>query len=104
MAVWPDLRRSNPDLQLAGGCLVDQLVGQFLAHVCGLGYLANPRNINNHARAMASWAAILALTGFQYSGVTETMTFTATSNRSRTFWTNGYASGTILQVPDEDGI
>ena len=30
---------SEPVLQLGAGCLVDQLVGQFLAHVCGLGYL-----------------------------------------------------------------
>ncbi|MBV8141745.1 MAG: hypothetical protein JOZ60_06835 [Verrucomicrobia bacterium] len=197
--------RSNPDLQLAGGCLVDQLVGQFLAHVCGLGYLADPRKIrktlesilqyngkkdfsghfnhmrsyvlndetalvmasypwgnrperpfpyynevmtgfeytaaigmlyegqreaglrcirairdrydgrkrspfneaecgHHYARAMASWAAILALTGFQYSGVTGTMTFSATGNRARSFWSNGYAAGTLLQVPDERSI
>ena len=30
---------SDPVLQLGAGCLVDQLVGQFAAHVCGLGYL-----------------------------------------------------------------
>ena len=32
---------SEPVLQLGAGCLVDQLVGQFLAHVCGLGYLVD---------------------------------------------------------------
>jgi non-lysosomal glucosylceramidase len=37
--------RSERDLQLASGCLVDQLFGQFLAHVCGLGYLASQANI-----------------------------------------------------------
>jgi non-lysosomal glucosylceramidase len=26
----------NPDYQLGEGCLVDQLVGQYMAHVCGL--------------------------------------------------------------------
>jgi uncharacterized protein (DUF608 family) len=29
-----------PFYQLAKGCLVDQLVGQYMAHICGLGYLA----------------------------------------------------------------
>ncbi|MEW5900369.1 MAG: GH116 family glycosyl-hydrolase [Acidobacteriota bacterium] len=37
---------ANPDYQLGNGCLVDQLVGQFMAHVCGLGYLIDP----DHAR------------------------------------------------------
>ena len=51
-AVAPGLRvgmgsadLSNPSLQLGAGCLVDQLVGQYLAHVCGLGYLADPAKI-----------------------------------------------------------
>ena len=35
----------NPDYQLGEGCLVDQLVGQYLAHVCGLGYLLKKENI-----------------------------------------------------------
>ena len=30
-----------PDFQLGKGCLVDQLVGQYMAHICGLGYLGN---------------------------------------------------------------
>lgn len=34
-----------PDFQLGRGCLVDQLVGQYMAHICGLGYLANPDHI-----------------------------------------------------------
>lgn len=33
----PDL----PPYQLGPGCLVDQLVGQYMAHLCGLGYLGN---------------------------------------------------------------
>ena len=36
---------SNPELQLGAGCLVDQLVGQYMAHVCGLGYLLRPDNV-----------------------------------------------------------
>ena len=41
---------------------------------------------------MASWAAVLALTGFQYSGVDKTMTFAP--KEGRYFWSNGYAWGT----------
>jgi uncharacterized protein (DUF608 family) len=183
---------SKPDYQLGKGCLVDQLVGQYTAHVCGLGYLvdrehvrktlqsilkynyrenlyghfncmrsfalgdesillmasypkerpSNPfpyftevmtgfeyaaavgmlyegqtkegltciENIRNrydgrkrspfdeaecghhYARAMASWAAVLALTGFHYSGVEKSMTLAAED--ARQFWSNGYAWGT----------
>jgi non-lysosomal glucosylceramidase len=34
-----------PPYQLGSGCLVDQLVGQYMAHVCGLGYLAKKENV-----------------------------------------------------------
>ena len=33
---------TKPDYQLGAGCLVDQLVGQYMAHVVGLGYLVQP--------------------------------------------------------------
>ena len=180
-----------PDYQLGRGCLVDQLVGQYMAHICGLGYLGDPahirttlesilkynyvegigRRFNNmrsfalgdenallmaswphgrlevpfpyfgecmtgfeyaaavgmlyegqtenglqcirairerfdgarrspfnepecgyhYARSMASWAAVLALSDFHYSGVDQTMNFTAAPGRY--FWSNGYAYG-----------
>ena len=32
---------NNPDFQIGEGCLVDQLVGQYMAHICGLGWLAD---------------------------------------------------------------
>lgn len=35
----------NPDWQLGKACLVDQLVGQYLAHTCGLGYLLDPGHV-----------------------------------------------------------
>lgn len=35
----PDI--NIPSFQLGRGCLVDQLVGQYMAHICGLGYLGN---------------------------------------------------------------
>ena len=47
---------------------------------------------HHYGRAMASWSAILALTGFQYSGVTKKMTFT--SKPGTYFWSNGHAWGT----------
>ena len=192
---------TDPDYQLGPGCLVDQLVGQYMAHVCGLGYLvdsehvgatlhsimkynlrtslqghfntlrsfalgdeaallmasypgerpANPfpyftevmtgfeytaaigmlyegqvdeglqciANIRNrydgrkrspfdeaecghhYARAMAAWAAHLALTGFQYSGVEKTMTFAA--NEGVWFWSTGYAWGVCSIIPTDQG-
>lgn len=188
----------NPDYQLGKGCLVDQLVGQYMAHVCGLGYLVDPGHIrttlqsilkhnrqrgfyshfnclrsfvlgdetallmasyphgrpanpfpyftevmtgfeytaavgmlyegdvanglecirdirarydgrkrspfdeaecgHHYARAMASWAAVLALTGFRYSGVEKSMTFAA--NEGTFFWSNGSAWGTCSVKPE----
>jgi hypothetical protein len=186
----PDVR--IPRFQLGPGCLVDQLAGQYMAHLCGLGYLGKKehirttlasimkynftedfsRHFNNmrsyvlgsesgllmaswpkgrlevpfpyfaevmtgfeycaaagmiyegmeadalrcvrairdrhdgarrnpfsepecghhYARSMASWATLVALTGFRYSGVDRAMTFTARPGLY--FWSNGYAWGT----------
>jgi uncharacterized protein (DUF608 family) len=184
---------TKPEFQLAEGCLVDQLVGQFMAHVCDLGPLVdagharttlqsilkynlradlhghfnnmrvfamaddaallmagypkgrpdNPfpyftevmtgfeyaaavgmlyegledeglkcirlirarydgrrRNPfdeaecgHHYARAMASWAAILALTGFHYSAVTKTLKLA--SRPGRYPWSTGRAWGDV---------
>ncbi|MGC3947024.1 MAG: GH116 family glycosyl-hydrolase [Chryseolinea sp.] len=35
----------HPDFQIGEGCLIDQLVGQYMAHLCGLGYLAKPDHV-----------------------------------------------------------
>jgi uncharacterized protein (DUF608 family) len=183
----------NPDYQLGEGCLVDQLVGQYLAHVCGLGYLVKKENVaktlqsimkynyksdltdhfnifrsfalgneaallmasypksrpvnpfpyftevmtgfeyaaaigmlyegqtadglkcisnirdrydgrkrspfdeaecgHHYGRAMASWSAILALTGFHYSGVTKELKFADITGKY--FWSDGYSYGTV---------
>lgn len=40
-----DPNTTVPGFQLGKGCLVDQLVGQYMAHLCGLGYLGNKTNI-----------------------------------------------------------
>jgi len=191
---------SKPDYQLGAGCLVDQLVGQYMSHVAGLGYLVSPENVkktlksikkynqrkslhdhfncfrsfalaeeagllmasypknrpinpfpyfteimtgfeytaavgmlyeglideglecirdirsrydgsrrnpfdeaecgHHYARAMASWAAVLALTGFQYSGVLKKMAFN--HQEGRFFWSNGNAWGTCRILPEAD--
>ena len=194
----------NPQLQLGKGCLVDQIVGQCMAHVCGLGYLLKKGNVgkttrsimkynymkdfwnhlnnsrgytlngeqgllvcsyphggrpdvvtggysecmtgleytaaigmlqegqigsglkcieairsrfdgtrrspwneaecgHHYARAMISWAALTTLTGFQYSGVTGTMSFAAADKDSQWFWSNGYAWGTFRQKKTAKG-
>jgi uncharacterized protein (DUF608 family) len=41
-----------PPFQLGSGCLVDQLVGQYMAHICGLGYLGNKENIQNTSKSV----------------------------------------------------
>ncbi len=193
---------TKPDYQLAEGCLVDQLVGQFLAHVCGLGYLVEPAHVrktlesilkynrkpdlhdhfnsmrgfaldsegallmasypkgrpqnpfpyftevmtgfeytaavgmmyegmepeglscirmirerydgrkrnpfdeaecgHHYARAMASWGAVLALTGFHYSAVSGTMTLAPRTGRQ--FWSTGFAWGSHqLKMSNQEG-
>jgi uncharacterized protein (DUF608 family) len=195
---------TRPDFQLGAGCLVDQLVGQYMSHVCGLGHLLDPKNVrttlksimkhnlrrgleghfncmrsfalrgesallmaaypkerperpfpyftevmtgfeyaaavgmiqegqvaaglecirnirerydgrrrnpfdeaecgHHYARAMASWAALTALTGFRYSAVTSEMEFAATRKPSTFFWSNGRAWGTFAQRPRAGGV
>jgi len=186
---------ASPDYQLGNGCLVDQLIGQLVAHVSGLGYLVKPEHVkatldsimkynyhssldghfnclrtfaladepallmasypdgrpanpfpyftevmtgfeytaaigmlyegqvenglkcisavrsrydglkrnpydeaecgHHYGRAMISWAASLALTGFHYSAVDRTLTFAAKDGKF--FWSNGTAYGMIRQ-------
>ncbi len=190
----------NPEYQLGEGCLVDQLVGQYLAHVCGLGYLVKKENVaktlqsimkynykddlsdhfnnfrsfalgheaallmaaypksrpvnpfpyftevmtgfeytaaigmlyegqnenglkcitnirnrydgqkrspfdeaecgHHYGRAMASWSALLALTGFQYSGVDREIKFGDINGKY--FWSNGSSYGTV-DISQADG-
>ena len=46
---------AKPDYQLGPGCLVDQLIGQLMAHVCDLGYLAKPENIQQTLRSILKY-------------------------------------------------
>ena len=43
---------SDPELQLGSGCLVDQLIGQFLADITDLGSLADVDNIKKTAQSI----------------------------------------------------
>ncbi|PIB37424.1 hypothetical protein BFP72_05520 [Reichenbachiella sp. 5M10] len=45
----------NPDYQLGEGCLVDQLVGQYLAHICGLGYLTDEQNVKTTLQSIMKY-------------------------------------------------
>jgi hypothetical protein len=53
---------------------------------------------------MASWAAVLALTGFEYDGVTARLTFAPATKPAVQFWSNGGAWGTFRQEPERDTI
>lgn len=59
---------------------------------------------HHYARAMASWAAILALTGFDYSAISQSVRFNAASSPTKWFWSNGSAWGTVEQTPRDEGI
>ena len=56
---------------------------------------------HHYARAMASWAAVLALTGFRWSAVTGTLELAPRAGRH--FWSNGSAWGTFVLEKDGDG-
>lgn len=43
---------ASPDFQVGKGCLADQLVGQFMAHICGLGYLLDSQKIRKTFRSI----------------------------------------------------
>ena len=52
---------------------------------------------HHYARAMAAWGAILALTGFHYDGVSQTMRFNQLNDGKSWFWSNGNAWGTVTR-------
>jgi uncharacterized protein (DUF608 family) len=49
---------------------------------------------HHYARSMMAWAGILATTGFHYSAVEKSITFTATPGTY--FWSNGYSYGNCV--------
>ena len=71
----------NPEYQLGAGCLVDQLVGQYLADVCGLGALVSPEKIRATLRSIYRYNYKRSLAGH--------------NNTERTFALNNEASVVI---------
>jgi uncharacterized protein (DUF608 family) len=58
----------DPDFQIGEGCLVDQLVGQNMAHVCGLGYLADATHVKKALASVAKFNYVLAF-GDQFNNM-----------------------------------
>ena len=52
---------------------------------------SEPECGHHYARSMASWASVIALSGFHYSAVDKQMQFTSAPGTY--FWSNGYAWG-----------
>jgi len=46
---------TKPDYQLGEGCLVDQLVGQFMSHICSLGYLTNEEHVKTTLKSIMKY-------------------------------------------------
>lgn len=44
-----------PGFQLGSGCLVDQLVGQYMSHLCGLGYLGDKNHIQTTMKSIMKY-------------------------------------------------
>lgn len=61
---------------------------------------------HHYARAMASWAVLLSLSGFQYSGVKGTMAFSpvVSQNDFHTFWSCGSGWGSFVQNIGKDSM
>ena len=71
----------TPEYQLGAGCLVDQLVGQYLADICGLGALVSPEKIR---------ATLRSIYRYNYK-----RTLASHDNTERTFALNNEASVVI---------
>ena len=52
-----------PPFQLGKGCLVDQLVGQYMAHICGLGYLGDKNHIQKTLQSVMKYNYIPDVSG-----------------------------------------
>jgi non-lysosomal glucosylceramidase len=115
MAAYPEARPENPfpyfsevmtgfEYTAANGMLYEGQVGNALRCIRSVrarydGLKRNPYDEaecgHHYGRAMASWGAVLAITGFHYSAVEGTLTFRAENGNF--FWSNGYAYGTVNQ-------
>jgi hypothetical protein len=112
MAGYPDGRPANPfpyftevmtgfEYTAAIGMLYEGLTEEGLRSISDIrarydGLKRNPYDEaecgHHYGRAMISWAAVLALTGFRYSAVDQSLSVAA--KEGTIFWSNGYAYGT----------
>ena len=53
----------NPDYQIGNGCLVDQLVGQYMAHILDFGYLASQENVKTTLKSIMKYNYMPSLAG-----------------------------------------
>jgi non-lysosomal glucosylceramidase len=58
----------NPDFQIGEGCLVDQLVGQNMAWICGLGYLADSAHIKKTLQSIWKYNHVISF-GDQFNNM-----------------------------------
>lgn len=58
---------------------------------------------HHYVRAMASWAGILAWTGFGWDAVQQTFAVAESPRPASWFWSNGSAWGTVCQRPESSG-
>jgi len=58
---------------------------------------------HHYARALASWSAFVAWTGFEYDAPTATISFRLPETTGSTFWSTGYAWGTFTQTAESTG-
>ncbi|HEX6226675.1 MAG TPA: GH116 family glycosyl-hydrolase [Chryseolinea sp.] len=79
---------ANPDFQIGEGCLIDQLVGQYMAHICGLGYLAKPQNVKKALQSIAKYNYVES--------------FGDHFNNMRSFALGGEAGLSLTSYPDPD--
>ena len=59
----PEGSEKTPPFQLGKGCLVDQLVGQYMAHICGLGYLGDKDNIHKTLESIMEYNFVTDISG-----------------------------------------
>jgi hypothetical protein len=58
---------------------------------------------HHYARAMSSWALVLAASGFSYDGITGHLSLDNALRSNKQFWSNGNAWGTVERKDGPEG-
>jgi len=104
--VYADEIWSGVEYQVAASLIFSGFIDEGLEIVKAIqdrhdGYKRNPFEHDesgvHYARAMASWSVLLALSGFEYDGVTNSMKFNPQISQKKffTFWSTGNAWGSF---------